>query len=986
MGTASSTDNKGSEISPISVPDSLDSYPPPKPPISRKTDVFREADYAHVDSHAKSASSSVTSDYESLLNYLFEDLKTDLQMVRAIFTWLGTQRMEQMRLGNVKDPNTPVGYMKLIQQQRGSYAAFFSLLCRAAKIPCVVLRGKAKAVGYEPGDEDVSKFNSKWNAVHVGGQWRLVHPLWAFTGVEGHSNGKWTMIERKGEGQREKEIEYKGKDIRANEDFFFLTDPENFVNFCRANSQPWQLLKEPWSEEQFVKAPYLTTEYFNSGLKLTSQQTCYLVAKNGKEAIRFEHAKDKNPSLSYDLFCDEDESDETLPESEELERYVLENTQGTTKSLFLRFPVRGLYKLRVYGGNGSNPPHICDFRIRCEEEGKNPNPFPLKKDIGYGYSQEAKDAGLVTTSAYSGIVVMEHGQKMTFEFDVDKPVEFETKMHHRDKTLDELDKYVEKNVTDKKAEITVTMPEEGLTRDSEYALEINTREKDSHDSYRNVCNYFLTPDKAQWKDDSDAKPNNRVQQRPARAQVRVQQKPAPRQRPRTPVRSESPRFRMRGATDQDSIEDLERTIRDFEKSDLDEKDEDLTRAKERLVQLRNKANKDEAIRKRMRDATKEDSIEDLERAIEDFEDGDLDEKNQDLTKAKERLKQLKKKKEEEDAIRQRMRDDTDGDSIEDLEKSIRAFEEAGIDERDRDLTLAKERLRQLKNDAYQEPEPKDERAREAMRDATENASADELEKAIKEFEDSGLDEKDEDLTKAKEKLVKLKANKLVKSEEDKLRKKLDEAQAGDNMDALDKALEDCKRAGLEDEGDITKAEKTLMDMHKEKLEEARRQRDAEKLQKALEDAEKSAVADKLDDTEDFQEAKETNEQLARVKKFNRQVMDLNPRLVSEIASYKRPKPCIQDVMKATYIVLGEKQETLDWQRIVKLMKTIGQNNVIRRVGQFDIVGVEAGQAKTANKLISKYDMDDVKRNSHGAGTFYSWTRNVVNEVNRKDEE
>ncbi|XP_067666272.1 uncharacterized protein [Haliotis asinina] len=983
MGTASSTDSNKSEISPISVPDSLDSYPPPKPPISRKADVFRGADYAHVDSHARGASSSETSDYESLLNFLFEDLKTDLQMVRAIFTWLGAQRIEEMKLGNVKDPNTPIGYMKLIQQQRGSYAAFFSLLCRAAKIPCVVLRGKAKAVGYEPGDEDVSKFNSKWNAVHVGGQWRLVHPLWAFTGVEGHANGRWTMIEKKGEGHREKEIEYKGKDVRANEDFFFLTDPELFVNFCRANSQPWQLLKEPWTEEQFVKGPYLTTEYFNSGLKLTSQQTCYLVAKDGREAIRFEHAKDKNPSLSYELFCDEDESDETLPESEDLERYVLENTQGTTKTLFLRFPVRGLYKLRVYGGSGHNPPHICDFRIRCEEEGKNPNPFPLKKDIGYGYSQEARDAGLVTTSAYSGIVVMEHGQKMTFEFDVEKPSEFETKMHHRDKTLDELDKYVEKNVTDKKAEITVTMPEEGLTRDSEYALEINTREKDSHDSYRNVCNYFLTPDKAQWKDDSDAKPSNRVQQKPAHTQVKVQ-----RQRPRTPVRSESPRFRMRAATDKDSIDNLERTIRDFEKSDLDEKDEDYTRAKERLVLLRNKANKDEATRKRMRDATKEDSIEELEKSIKDFEDGDLDEKNRDLTKAKERLKQLKKKKAEEDAIRKRMRDDTDGDSIEDLEKSIRDFEEAGIDERDRDLTLAKERLRQLKDDANKEPEPKDERAREVMRDATKNASADELERAIKEFEESGLDEKDEDLTKAKEKLVKLKANKLLKAEEDKLRKKLADAQASDNMDALDKALDECKRAGLEDKGDITKAEETLMNMHKEKLEEARRQRDAEKLQKALEEAEQSAVAEKLDNTEDFHEAKETNEQLARVKKFNRQVMDLNPRLVSEIASYKRPKPCIQDVMKATYIILGEKEESLDWQRIVKLMKTIGQGNVIRRVGQFDIVSVNSEQASSAHKLISKYDMADVKRNSQGAGTFYSWTGNVVNEVNgqREDEE
>ncbi len=61
------------------------------------------------------------------------------------------------------------------------------------------------------------------------------------------------------------------------------------------------------------------------------------------------------------------------------------------------------------------------------------------------------------------------------------------------------------------------------------------------------------------------------------------------------------------------------------------------------------------------------------------------------------------------------------------------------------------------------------------------------------------------------------------------------------------------------------------------------------------------------------------------------------------------------------------------------MKSVGQKNIIRRVGQFDIVSVESGEARKADQLISKYDLKEVQRNSQGAATFYTWVsgRNTV---------
>lgn len=69
---------------------------------------------------------------------------------------------------------------------------------RAVDIQCVIIHGIAKSVTYEVGETNTDGLTNSWNAIFVGGSWRLIFPLWACRSVVGHSAGKWILIESKG--------------------------------------------------------------------------------------------------------------------------------------------------------------------------------------------------------------------------------------------------------------------------------------------------------------------------------------------------------------------------------------------------------------------------------------------------------------------------------------------------------------------------------------------------------------------------------------------------------------------------------------------------------------------------------------------------------------------------------------------------------------------------------------------------------------------
>ena len=73
------------------------------------------------------------------MDYLTSIYRTDMMKVRSLFSWLGTQSIENEMFVGVSTPNdiesiTPRGYKKVIKDREGSYATFLALLCRYIQI------------------------------------------------------------------------------------------------------------------------------------------------------------------------------------------------------------------------------------------------------------------------------------------------------------------------------------------------------------------------------------------------------------------------------------------------------------------------------------------------------------------------------------------------------------------------------------------------------------------------------------------------------------------------------------------------------------------------------------------------------------------------------------------------------------------------------------------------------------------------------------
>lgn len=77
------------------------------------------------------------------------------------------------------------------------------MLYRVARIPCILVKGKAKGASYDPGDDDIEVDNT-WAVVYVADSWRFVFPHWAFVKVYGHQKGNWMLVEDSGKAVRQR--------------------------------------------------------------------------------------------------------------------------------------------------------------------------------------------------------------------------------------------------------------------------------------------------------------------------------------------------------------------------------------------------------------------------------------------------------------------------------------------------------------------------------------------------------------------------------------------------------------------------------------------------------------------------------------------------------------------------------------------------------------------------------------------------------------
>ncbi|XP_050400017.2 hillarin [Patella vulgata] len=767
MGCGSSKSPDEPLLEEFPVYDTEDGYPPPRPPANRKEECFDSRKYTDIDSNAIKAVASPQSTYDSLLGEITRGCTTDLQKLRAVYMWLAVQKIESESYPKIYDNSTPRGYMKNIKHKNGTYTDFFTLLCRAARLPCVIVRGKGKSLDYEVGDQDFTNLNSRWTAVYVDGSWRLVHPLWSFRAVAGFSKGNWILIEDEGQAVNRKESESSGHDVTGLNEFYFLTDPDEFIYICRPDKDPWQLLAQPWSMDKYINIPYCHPLFFQFGLKHDEDLKCILKSQKGKCWIDIMHSENVDPTFKYELFYNENESRRQAPTDKRLDKFVAYNNEVDSKGVVIRFPIEGVFKI-VFKG-------LCEFKLECDEIGETVDEFPNNPEFGYGQGTTAKKKGINSANPTNGFISCERSERKTFSLNVDDPAKVTTTLKSGDNKIDFSD-HVTQDISGNRVNIDVMMPDNPDVTDC--VLQILVASKPA-------LNYLLSTDK-----------------------------------------------------------------------------------------IVNESN------------------------------------------------------EKEDPVRDSLIKATRGTDIDNLQRAINQFESEGLEDKG-DLTRANARLQELIEDqnASRTDEALDRRIRDRLKLATEESDIDELEEAINEFI----------------------ANRL------------------------------------EDRGDLTDAKQRLLDLYTSALQISTAERKLSTLENIVEQAKNSRVCGSLEHSQVMLDAERTLRQLRRLQKYLSGILAMKQTTVSEITSYKRPKQCIHDVMKATYLLLGEKDKALNrWEHIQGLTRRLGKESLIRRIKQFDVINLRLPVANKSDGLLGLYDQMVVRENSAGAGTFYNWSHNMIQEVKDGD--
>ncbi|XP_069137435.1 hillarin-like [Argopecten irradians] len=466
------------------IPSFINGYPPPKPPPNKKADLLNNVNTQIADNHAKSVSPQSATTMGDLVKNLVQPFKkNDVLKVRAIFMWIASHQGRHEIPKNL-DLDSPLGHLKLLSVNQLSHSDMFAIMCRAANIPCVIIKGLAKSASYEVGDQDVDGLRNTWNAVYVAKGWRLVFPLWAMSAVVGKSSGAWTLVETKGHGVRQKEEESAGVTIAKINEYYFFTDPSEFIYRCFPDEENWQLQQMPMSKRKYISCPYFRPAFFKHKLQMTSRTSGTIQTREGKCSVAFRPDSTNSITLSYELFFNHKESEEAIPEDVQLDKYVAIMNEKDKAVFDLRFPVKGIYKLTVLDADQE---WLCFFKIVCNKARLRCEPFPINTELGFGPTKETVEAGIEPETHNKGVVGIRGRQSLEMRFNLTKSVEVNAALVHNSIPSEELNDHIVQKQTLNALTLHVSVP-----RNGEYALQVNAKDKDSKEPSKNVCNYLLT--------------------------------------------------------------------------------------------------------------------------------------------------------------------------------------------------------------------------------------------------------------------------------------------------------------------------------------------------------------------------------------------------------------------------------------------------------------------------------------------------------------
>ena len=178
-------------------------------------------DYTHVDTKALQIPTDKTYASDSIVQFVQNNFKNDVERVRAVYTWITTNirySKDSMYYFRGWGTNPEAKMAAILRRRRGiceNYAALFANLVSKCGVPVFVVSGYTKIAG------NVNWIGHGWCAVFVEKEWRLCDPTW--------DEGFKTTTQ------------------------YFLVDPAQFIETHMPFDPLWQLLEHPITHREFQK-------------------------------------------------------------------------------------------------------------------------------------------------------------------------------------------------------------------------------------------------------------------------------------------------------------------------------------------------------------------------------------------------------------------------------------------------------------------------------------------------------------------------------------------------------------------------------------------------------------------------------------------------------------------------------------------------------------------------------------------------------------
>ncbi|RPB26936.1 hypothetical protein L211DRAFT_896171 [Terfezia boudieri ATCC MYA-4762] len=203
--------------------------------------------------------------------HICKSYRTEVQKLRAIFTWLSEKVSWERPTPPVDGVEAKMDLRRVLQVKRGSpeeVANIVMLMCRAVGIEAEVIPGYLKAPGEMFEAADIPSPNHFWNAVVCEGEWRMMDCSLASP-------------------THPRRVLYSGASNTTTEFHYFLTPPSR-ICWTHVPSQPrHQHMIPPLPLCQLLALPVVTSVFFQHDLKVQDFDTS-LIRLEGLEALQID--------------------------------------------------------------------------------------------------------------------------------------------------------------------------------------------------------------------------------------------------------------------------------------------------------------------------------------------------------------------------------------------------------------------------------------------------------------------------------------------------------------------------------------------------------------------------------------------------------------------------------------------------------------------------------------------------------------------------